>query len=160
MTYDIALLKADIIDELGKLNRLVEEYVKVAPVIAQPAESVTFLERSGIGYILHNFYNGCENIFRSIALFFENDLSPQSWHRDLLKRMTMNVDGYRPRVVDEQLYLILNDLRSFRHKFRHLYGFELEWEREQAIAQKLPKAMEMLNSQLHEFMKLLDLIVE
>ena len=60
-------------------------------------------------------YNGCENIFRSIARFFENDLGPTSWHKDLLKRMRMEIPGYRPKVIDDELYIILDDFRFLKH---------------------------------------------
>jgi len=45
-------------------------------LISKP--NISYYDKGGIGYLLHNFYNGCENIFRSIACFFENDLGPQS----------------------------------------------------------------------------------
>ena len=35
-----------------------------------PAEQVPYYDRGAIGYILHSYYNGCENIFNSIARFF------------------------------------------------------------------------------------------
>ncbi len=36
----------------------------------------------------------------AIARFFENDLGPQSWHRDLLKRMKLEIPGFRPKLID------------------------------------------------------------
>ena len=112
----------------------------------------TYYDRGIIGYLLHNFYNGCENIFRSIARFFENDLGPQSWHKDLLKRMKMEILGFRPSVINKELYLLLDDFRAFRYKFRHSYSFELEWEKEKAVAEKLRKTDALFQKQIRCFM--------
>lgn len=77
---------------------------------------ISSLERGGIGYYLHNFYNGCESIFRSIARYFENDIDGDSWHSDLLKRMKLEINGYRPAVISEDLYIRLQDvLKSVCH---------------------------------------------
>ncbi len=156
MAYNIQLLKADIGDELKKIHLVVKEFERIKDKIDLPPERVPNYDRGGIGYLLHNFYNGCENIFESIARFFENDIGPASWHKDLLKRMKMEISGYRPKVIDNELYLILDDFRSFRHKFRYTYAFELNWEREQIVARKMIIAWELLQKQIHTFMDQLD----
>lgn len=38
--------------------------------------------------------------------------------------MKLSIEGYRPAVIDEELYLLLEDFRGFRHVFRHSYSFE------------------------------------
>lgn len=156
MAYNIQLLKADIVDELDKVSHVVNEFNRVKEKIDLPSDQVPNYDRGAIGYLLHGFYNGCENIFRSIAQFFENDLGPTSWHKDLLKRMRMEIPGYRPKVIDDELYIILDDFRAFRHKFRHTYAFELDWEREQIVARKLLPASKMLKKQITSFLNHLD----
>jgi hypothetical protein len=160
MNQRIELLKADIQDELIKIEKLCEEFQILKPKLLMSADQVNNFDRSVIGYYLHNFYNGCETIFKSISRFFENDLSVDSWHRDLLKRMKLNIDGYRPAVINEELYLILDDFRAFRHKFRHCYTFELNWERMKIVANKLDTAWKNLQSQLKIFLRELDNIKE
>lgn len=158
MKYDISLLMADITDELNKIALIESEFKKREHMIGLRPEKVSFYDRGAIGYMLHNFYNGCENIFRSIARFFENDIDPQTWHRNLLRRMKIEIPQFRPRVIDDQLYLLLDDFRSFRHKFRHTYAFELDWEREQLVAGKLLKTAKMFRHQIQDFLKQLDKI--
>lgn len=150
MSHNVDLLKAEIADELGKLTLLAEEFVNVEDKLS--LQELPNYDRGAMGYLLHNFYNGCESIFRSIARFFENDLGADSWHRDLLKRMTLEVPGFRPRVIDDELYRILDDFRAFRHKFRHSYSFELDWDRERMVARQFPKAQGMLRSQIMAFL--------
>ena len=96
------------------------------------------------------------SVFSSIARFFENGLGPQSWHRDLLKRMNLEINGFRPKLIDEALYRLLDDFRAFRHKFRHLYSFELDWERECIVAGKFPETVKKFKRQVNGFLKKLE----
>ncbi len=134
------MLKADVADELRKIERLETAFGEAEPKLALSPDEVGAYDRAAIGYLLHNFYNGCENIFKAIARFFENDLGPQTWHADLLKRMKLEIKEYRPAVIDEELYMLLEDFRGFRHVFRHSYSFELDWEKERLVARKLRRA--------------------
>jgi hypothetical protein len=156
MAYNIELLKADISDELQKIDFVISEFKKVQYKIDLPPDEVPNYDRGAIGYLLHNFYNGCENIFKSIARFFENDLGPQEWHKDLLKRMKIEVAGYRPKVIDDELFLLLDDFRAFRQKFRYAYAFELDWERERLVARKMIPAKALLDKQMQYFLNQLD----
>jgi len=158
MKYSIALLKADIRDELEKLYKLEKEFQGVLEKLGMDEHQVPAYDRGAIGYILHSFYNGCENIFRSIARFFENDVEPQTWHRNLLKRMKYEVEGYRPRAIDDNLFQLLDDFRGFRHKFRHSYSYELDWEKERLVAAKLPATFKLLHQQITEFLQDIDQI--
>ncbi|MFP4429286.1 MAG: hypothetical protein ACOC43_09690 [Desulfohalobiaceae bacterium] len=108
--------------------------------------------------LLHSFYNGCENIFLSIARFFENEVEPGAWHRDLLRRMKLGVPEYRPRVISHELYLLLDDFRGFRHRFRHSYSFELDWEREKVVARKLEPAFALLQEEVSSFLAQLSVL--
>ncbi|MGA1867153.1 MAG: hypothetical protein ACMUJM_01260 [bacterium] len=109
MNPNIELLKADIKDELSKIKKIYQEFQSLKPKLQMKKTQVSNFDKAVIGYYLHNFYNGYENIFKSIARFFENDLSVDSWHRDLLKRMKITIKGYRPAVINDELYLILDD---------------------------------------------------
>lgn len=156
MKHNIELLKADIQNELAKLDLINKEVERVADKFELDDEQVSAYDRAAIGYFLHNFYNGCENIFLSIAKFFENDLAADTWHSDLLKRMKLTIQGFRPAVIDDELYVILNDFRGFRHIFRHSYVFELNWERERIVARQLGKAAKMVAQQVQDFLLRLD----
>jgi uncharacterized protein YutE (UPF0331/DUF86 family) len=156
MDARIELLRADIEDELDKLAELERVFASVRDKLAADAPVPSPYDRGAIGYLLHSFYNGCENIFRRIAAFFENDLSRGSWHADLLRRMRLSIDGYRPAVIDEELYRLLEDFRGFRHVFRHAYSFELDWERERIVAGRFERAASLLRAQVRGFLGRLD----
>ena len=149
MKHNLELLIADIKDELNKLDRLINEFSEHSDRLTEP--DLPNYDRAALGYYLHSFYNGCENIFKSIARFFENDVRAETWHSDLLKRMKLEIEGYRPAVVDQELYRLLDEFRAFRHIFRHGYSFELDWEKESLVAKKLPKTHSMLKDQIGHF---------
>ena len=156
MKSNVRLLKADIRDELETLSRIEQDYESIKRFITLSSEEVGSYDRGAIGYLLHNYYNGCENIFRVIVRFFENDLGPQTWHKDLLKRMKIDVPGFRPKVIDEELYTLLDDLRAFRHKFRHSYSFELDWDREKLLMKKFPATAKNVKKQISAFLEKLE----
>jgi len=82
------------------------------------------------GYYLSGIYACFEDIFSKIAQVFENRIdNPASWHRDLLRRMIIDVEGIRSHVISKESFLLLDELRGFRHVFRSSYMFELDPER-------------------------------
>jgi len=152
MKYNASLLEADIRDELENLELLAQEYDMIRELLLRSDNEVSFHDKAATGYFLHSFYNGCENIFRLIARFFENDIGAGSWHRDLLKRMKLEIPGYRPCLIDNETYNLLNEFRAFRHVFRHCYSFQLDWNRERPLAEKFPLAWERLRMQVDNFL--------
>lgn len=97
---------------------------------ASPTADVTEEQLIAIGYRLHNLYGACENIFRNIAVAFENTLDDRSaWHAQLLHRMRLDLRPLRPAVIDDTAFAKLDELRRFRHLFRAAYGAELDPDR-------------------------------
>jgi hypothetical protein len=160
MKHSINLLRADIQEELSKMCKVLEEFQPFIPKLDMSGEQVSNYDTMIVGYLLHSFYNGCENIFLSIARFFENEVEPGAWHRDLLRRMKLEVPEYRPQVISHELYLLLDDFRGFRHRFRHSYSFELDWEREKVVARKLHPAFQLLQSEVSCFLEKLHALLE
>ena len=76
---------------------------------------------AALGYTLHNLYNAFESYFARIAKFFENSLDDHDWHRSLVERMTLDIEGVRPALFDFEFSVRVDELRRFRHLFRNLY---------------------------------------
>jgi len=53
---------------------------------------------------------------------------------------------------------ILYDYLRFRHIFRHLYGFELEWKKMSYLINSIQDTYEMVNMQLKKFISFLEKI--
>jgi len=80
-----------------------------------------------VGYQLHNLYCAFEDLFKIVAETFENNIQDKSkYHLELLKRMAISIEGVRPRLLSQECFLLLDNLRSFRHLFRHAYSYELD----------------------------------
>ena len=59
-------------------------------------------------------------------------------------------------LIDDELYRLFDDFRAFRHKFRHMYSFELDWERECIVARKFPVTVKKFKKQVRGFVKKLE----
>jgi hypothetical protein len=80
-----------------------------------------------VGYQLHNLYCAFEDLFKIVAETFENHIQDKNkYHQELLKRMAISIEGVRPRLLSQECLLLLDNLRSFRHLFRHAYSYELD----------------------------------
>lgn len=103
-------------------------------------------------YKLHNLYCAYEDMFKLIARFFENQIEDLSrYHRDLLKRMTIKIEGIRPALLSQESFKILDELRGFRHVFRHAYSYGLDGERVIKLAEKTAKLKNSFQKDYFEF---------
>ena len=94
------------------------------------SESISKEMVESSGYWLHNLYCAFEDLFKLVAGFWENSVQTNgSFHVHLLKKMQVRIDGIRPALISQESYVCLNDLRGFRHVFRHAYSFGLDDER-------------------------------
>lgn len=144
-----AVLRADIGRELVHVRRLVAEAEEWQTQLYDWPESIRVRTAGGI---LHDFYCGVERIFRYIAARIDEDLpSGADWHIRLLQRMATNIETVRPEVLDDETARQLDEYLRFRHLFRNIYGFDLEWERCRKLLSDLPDLLERLEQQLGAF---------
>jgi hypothetical protein len=116
---EIPVLVAGIKDELSKLETLVQKLSsqKNRTKKEEVAESAALR--------LHNFYTGCERIFKLIATEVNGGVSHElDWHKRLLTQVALEIDGIRPAVISPQMRKNLEELLRFRHLVRNIYGFE------------------------------------
>lgn len=113
-----------------------------------------------IAYHLHNLYNAFENIFQNVAAVFENSVDEVGrWHAQLLERMRLDVMPLRPAVIDDAAYDALDELRRFRHLFRHVYGVKLDSARLQLVMHKALVLRTIYADQLQRFVDFLQSLV-
>lgn len=70
--------------------------------------------------IVVTFYTCLETIFVRVCQYFENSLQPSQWHKDVLRKMTLAVEGIREPLISRETYRMLDELRRFRH-FKRYY---------------------------------------
>jgi len=144
-------IAAEIREELRKLDHLFAEWRGVDPEL-----QATSLLLRGKGSILHDFYCGAERIFRRIAEDLNGGIpAGEPWHRDLLIDMKLDLPGLRPAVISEESFRLLADFLDFRHKFRNIYGFELDGEKLEAIETKFSDAHEKFKADMKNFLNFL-----
>lgn len=100
------------------------------------------LDVAALGYTIHNLYGVIEGYCLRIAKFFENGLDPDSWHKDLLKRMTISIENLRPALFDRETWLRVDQLRAFRHAFRHLYARPIDSVRVRILQDEIPQTLD------------------
>ena len=146
----LRMLVSDMGIELGHIDTLLTE-------LAVAIETKSPLARRSMGSILHDFYTCCERIFRRIAVEMNGGLEEtEQWHKTLLYRMTVPVEGVRPPVLSEELAAELDEYLAFRHVFRNIYGFELKGDRIIRLSERLPEVAGRLKDEIAAFRKLLE----
>lgn len=107
-----------------------------------------------IGYQLHNLYCAFEDLFKIVASFFENSIQDKThYHYELLKRMTVQIEGVRPALLSREAFLLLDNLRSFRHFFRHAYSYELDERKLLIVLEDALKLRKIYPQEIDFFLK-------
>ena len=108
-------LKEKVEAEIENIDRLFDEMPH-----HEGLPNLSFLELAGVASLLHNFYNGIENILKQILSHQKVILSTSgSWHRDLLNYA---VDK---NIISDKLRLQFGEYLAFRHFFSHAYALDL-----------------------------------
>jgi hypothetical protein len=127
-------------------DKVQAEYENIDKLIDElPAKDelpfLQFLELAGVATILHNFYNGIENILK-LSLKEKNVPFPNgaSWHKELLK-LSVN-----HKIITEATMIKLGEYLAFRHFFNHSYALDL-------YAEKLEPLVENIRGIYKDFQK-------
>jgi len=150
----VKILIAEIDDDLKSIKKIEEQIDELYHSLE--GNKVTHKDKAALGYYLHNLYNACESILKRLAGFFENSVEETRWHTDLLKRMTLNIEGIRPPIISNGSYSLLNELRKFRHLFRHAYDYELRWEKLNDLVEEYKKGKCNFMQDMEKIKKLLN----
>ena len=161
---EIGLLKARITEELDNINRLTEELVSrgiISDLKCDEQKILVLSEDSfmlrAIGSIIHDFYVAVENLFELIGIEIDGAIPKgDNWHLQLIKQMTLEIEGIRPFFISRESMLKLDKYRAFRHVFRNVYGFNLDADRLKELLLDLNNTIELLTKDIGQFVKWLE----
>ncbi len=114
--------------DVSRINGRIEERLGA---FAHSAEGI-----DSMGYQLHNFYGAFEQLFEEVARFFENRIDEARYHADMIRRMQLEIEGVRPALLTAETAADLDELRRFRHLFRHAYTADLDPDKVTNLAGK------------------------
>ncbi|MCS7279940.1 MAG: hypothetical protein NZ530_07810 [Thermodesulfobacteriaceae bacterium] len=136
-------------------NQILELHQKIETKVKEFEKNLDNEDlRDSLAYKLHNLYNAYEELFKIVAEFFENQIEERTkYYTVLLKRMLLNLEGIRPALISKESFKILDELRAFRHLFRHAYSYELDSERVLKLAQKVYHLKPFFMRDFKEFLK-------
>lgn len=116
---------SQIVFEIQQIDELFTSFSELLE--KSKVEAPTLIELTAIGSILHSFYNGIENIFKTIGKNIDGEIpSGNHWHSQLMKQMTESTYKRDP-IISEGLKEKLADYLAFRHFYRNSYSFYLKW---------------------------------
>jgi len=143
----LSLLKASIEAQRREIERI---FAKIEE--RRHGKSVAELE--SLAYQLHNLYCAFEDLFRIVADFFENRIDDRArYHRELLWRMKVSIEGVRPALLSEESYRLLDSLWAFRHFFRHAYSYELDPRKVALVVEDALKLRELYQRDIDYFLE-------
>jgi len=146
---ELLTLIAEIRKSREVLDRITKYYEnQFAPLPRRPETTENAIV---LAEVINNYYTCAETIFLRISQHFENSLTSENWHKDLLRKMTLTIPDIRPQVVDEHTFTDLEELLRFRHFHRYYLEFNYDWERLRAVESRFVAARKPLDHALDEF---------
>lgn len=128
--------------------RIEAEYEAIEHTLsALPQKSLSQLselELAGVAALLHNFYNGMENILKQV--FKAKNLTiptGSTWHRDLLLAADHN------NILPGDLIAELSNFLAFRHFFSHAYALDLFPDRMDPLVQRARDTFKQFTSEIN-----------
>ena len=149
-------MKKKIIDLIAAIEYELDILLELREELRSIEKETGIIFKRSKGSILHDFYNCCERIFKKIAIELNGGFEDtEKWHKSLLYRMTIPVEGLRPRVISQEIAAELDEFLAFRHLFRNIYGFELKGSRIDNLSEKFEKVSKQFETEIRNFLEVL-----
>ncbi len=135
-------LRDRILAELENIDKIFETLPSHAdlPFLSQ-------LELAGVAALLHNFYNGIENILKQI-LIAKNKILPEgvSWHKQLIEL------SIQEEIITEIAGKALSQYLAFRHFFSHAYALDLYSEKMEPLVENAAELFSLFKNDISKFL--------
>jgi hypothetical protein len=157
MKSELAVLKSEMKRDLEKLAQLFAKFDSAYQRYNRQKEYAFLVESA---FYVNQVYTGFERVFQKVVESFENSIDEKSWDKSLLDRMVLELENIRPPVISETTHRCLNELRAFRHFFRHTYDFDLEDEKFSIVATKTKELKKTYPADLEQFLRFVDKLLK
>jgi hypothetical protein len=145
------VLKDKIEHEVLRINKLFDSGKPLLDLCR--LKEPDFVEASAAGSFLQSFYNGIESIilliFKTIGESIPNDLH---WHKKLFEK-TFEANEKRTTLFRNECKEKVVEYLSFRHFFRHSYGYEIDWNRLKPLISDVEELWKVLEEDINNFIK-------
>jgi len=140
---------------MAKLDDRIEaEFENIQKVLndlpsATKLSSLKYLELAGTATLLHNFYNGVENVIKqAINSKGVHVLQGPRWHSELLDL------ALKHKIINKTTCGSLKQFLGFRHFFIHGYAFHLEVDRMRPLVKTAPRVFGSIKRSFQKFLVL------
>ena len=152
---EIAVFISEFDFQVDLINKTYQRLKEKLAVFEKELPSKEAVESTG--YWMHNLYCALEDLFKLVAAYWENNLVTNGeFHVNLLKRMIINIREVRPALLSKESFEYLNELRGFRHVFRHAYSYGLDDERVTYLLRKTIAKQSIIFNDIIEFREKID----
>ncbi len=139
---------------MAKLREKVQaEYEQIENLLSEMPSSeklpyLSFLELAGVATLLHNFYNGVENILKQ-CIYAENIPVPSgsSSHKDLLLTSVEN------HILSQDTIFRLGEYLAFRHFFVHAYALDLCADKMEGLVKNIQAVFGVFQKEIDTFLE-------
>lgn len=151
---EVKLLVEEILKGAEALRRIEAFYDRVTGAVQDgdrsPEKAIVIAD------LLTKHYTCVETLFLRVSQCFENHLSDDRWHTDLLFKMTLRIEGVRESVIRDSTHDVLVEMLKFRHFTRYYYDILYDWDRLDYLMKKFAVARVALSEDLKKFLCFLD----
>lgn len=146
ITSDLELIKKEVESIKRKLQRLQTE---------KDPENIDSHIKAVAGS-LHSIYTGYETIIERIVRAIDGETPlGKDYHLKLLRRALTEIPDVRPGIITKETFILLDELRTYRHKFRHIYLYLISPDRIIELAEKGIKSFEQFSKDIEKFKEFL-----
>jgi hypothetical protein len=138
----------------GEIQGQSREIEKIFAKIEERKTRRDIANLESLAYQLHNLYCAFEDLFKIVADNFENYIEERrKYHRELLWRMSISIEGVRPALLSDESLKLLDSLRAFRHFFRHAYAYELDPKKVNIVFEDAFKLKRLYKKEIKKFLQ-------